>query len=110
MAELTVLDSARTGTEIAFAAAAGGGDKFDNNGNVLLHVINGDASPKTVTIISEKTVDGQAVADPAGAVAAGAQAVFGPFPPSIYNDGDGHVNITYSAVTSVTVAAIRKGS
>lgn len=91
------------------AAAAGGGDSFANTGRELLVVKNADASSKTVTVDYVPTQDGQAVTDKAIAIPAGQTFVIGPFPPSLYNDAAGRVNITYSAVTSVTVKVVRVG-
>jgi hypothetical protein len=107
MAELTVQQIARTGLEATYAAAAGGGDEFDNDGRTFFHIINANGSDRTATFVTSVTVDGLAVGDVAVVVTAGEERMVGPFPPSIFNDTDGHVNVTYSAVTDVTVAAIR---
>jgi len=52
-------------------------------------------------------VDGKAVADDAITVTNAQEGVVGPFPPGIYNDANGMVQLTYSGVTSVTVGAFR---
>jgi tryptophan synthase beta subunit len=88
-------------------AANGGGDSFANTGVQRFIIKNADASPKTVTFITQKTVGGGlAVADEAVVVPAGQTYIAGPFPPDLYNDGNGQVQVTYSAVTSVTVGVI----
>jgi hypothetical protein len=106
MAELTVQDITRSGLEAAYVAAAAGGDEFDNDGRTFLHVKNGLVDC-TITIDVAKTVDGQAVVDPTVTCTASEERMIGPFPPSIYNDGDGHVNVSYDDESNVTVAAIR---
>lgn len=107
MAVLTVQTITRAGLEETLAAAAAGGDSFPNDGRVFLYARNGDVSDKTVTIATQKTVDGKAVADDAIVVTAAEERMIGPFPPGLYNDSNGRVQVTYSAETSVTVAAIR---
>lgn len=110
MATLTAIVPAVTGATLAEVAAAGGGDKFLNNGRKLLVVNNGDVAPITVTMDAAATtpVAGGTVAytDPTNAVAAGARDIMGPFDPRVFNDAQGFVNISYSGVTSVTVAVI----
>lgn len=111
MAELTVQVSGVAGTAIAFGAAAGGGDSFNNiganAGRTVLLVKNGDASGKTVTINSQVPCNQGFDHDVAVTVAAGATETIGPFDPARWNDSSGLVQVTYSAVTSVTVAAMR---
>lgn len=104
MADLTVQEVDRDGLNPTYASAAGGGDAFVNDGKTWLHIKNGDVSSKTVTIATAKTVDGLAVADRDVTIPASEERLIGPFPPTTYNDGDGKVQLTYDAVTSVTVA------
>lgn len=70
-------------------------------------VKNDDASAITVTLVTQGTVDSQAVADRTVTVAAGAIKLIGPFPTATYNDSSGNVQVTYSAVTSITVGAVQ---
>lgn len=108
MATLTVQDSAQAGLEVSFDAAAGGGDEFANaNGNTILLVNNGDGSPVTVTIVTQSTYQGLALADQAVVVAAGEIEAIGPFNTDDFNDSNGRVQVTYSGVTSLTVAAVK---
>lgn len=112
MATLTVQDAAETGGH-TLSAAAGGGDQFKNDGRTFLLVLNEDASGITVTVTAQATAFSDALMGPAtksdggGAVAAGKAALFGPFKQAAFNDSSGFVQVTYSAVTSVTVAAIK---
>ena len=111
MATLTVNDIVQTGLNTAsvYVSAAGGGDVIPNNtGNTFLHVKNTDASSMTVTITSTATHSGLDVEDPQITVAATTgEQMIGPFPPGVYNNASGQVSISYSAVTSVTVAAFK---
>lgn len=109
MATLTVQQGTRSGTDITTlaVAAAGGGDKFTNAGLELLWATNGSGSPITLTFTPTVTTDGLAVAARTVSVLAGKTFVIGPFPPSIYNDAQGFLNVTYSGVTNLTVGAYR---
>lgn len=88
-------------------AAAGGGDKFTNDGQTYFVIKNGDASPHTVSFAIQLAVDGVTPTFTPVNLLAGETRLLGPFPSGIYNDANGQVNVTYSAVTSVTVAAVK---
>lgn len=106
MSVLTVQHTTGTaGLVPTFTAAAGGGDSFVNASGAVLNVKNSDSSSHTVTIACQTacSLGGTSVHNIAVAVAAGATAIIGPFVFN-YNDATGSVQITYSAVTSVTVA------
>lgn len=108
MATLTTQTITADGLSPSYASAAGGGDKVRPGRGVFIHVRNGDASPMTVTLATPGTVDGLAIADRAVTVAAGGSRMI-PVPVAAYGDpaDSGLASITYSAVTSVTVAALR---
>lgn len=108
MAALTVQNVARTGLAPSYASAAGGGDTIANDGAVLLHVKNGGGSSINVTITSTAPAGvGLAQANVVVAVPNAGERMIGPFPPGSFNDANGLTAVGYSAVTSVTVAAIR---
>lgn len=108
MAAITVQTAQVTGTALSLTAASGGGDTVKITGDTFLVVRNGDGTSKTVTVVRPGNDEfGLAIPDIAVAVAAGATTVIGPIPPSFRASDDGLVDITYSAVTSVTVAAFR---
>lgn len=101
----TVVD---TGLEAAYTAANVDGHSLEGTGDVFIHVVNGDAADKTVTIVTGGTFEGKAVVDTTVVVTAGESRFIGPFKPRLYNQPDtGLVNVNFSAVTSVTVAAFR---
>jgi hypothetical protein len=108
MAAITVTDNAVAGVALPFVAATVSGDTLRTAGNVVLFVRNSDASAKTVTIVRPgNDAYGQAIPDIPVIVAAGATAAIGPIPGSFADPADSLVDITYSAVTAVTVAALR---
>ena len=78
---------------------------FENDGNTFLLVARG-SSASSVTVVTPATVDGLAINDRVVALEQGTY-LYGPFPPAQYNDADGKVAISFSAVGSVTIAVIR---
>lgn len=107
MATLAVAVAVRTGIDMAGVAATSGGDQFPNTGREYLQIFNGDSGSHTVTPVTQLAPDGQTVSALTVAVPAGATKVIGPFPPGVYNDVNGNVQLTYSAVTSVTVKVVQ---
>jgi len=116
MAVLTVTTITEAGIADGAVAAAGGGDSFANpeDERTILKVINGGGGAITVTITpanaSATGVPGfgdLTKANAGGSVGAGATRYFGPFPGRTFNDTNGRVAVTYSGVTTVTVAALR---
>ena len=108
MAVLAVQRITRAGLAPAYSAAAGGGDKFSPTDRTFLHVKNGGGSPITATVVTPKqTSYGAAIADIAVSVPAAGERMIGPFPRQHFADTDDALaDITYSAVTSVTVAVV----
>ena len=107
MATLTVITPTYAGATFSPASAAGGGDKFVNTGNELLYIKNGGGSTITLTLDAQ-TVAGLTITDPTVSITAGQEKVIGPFDPRYFTDSSGFLNLSYSAVTSVTVAVIQK--
>lgn len=107
MAELTVQEITIAGAEEAsLVAASSAGDKFDNDGKTFFKLTNGDASSHTATFVGQKNLPLDVSADQAVTVPAGETWIIGPFPVGIFNtDGANEVEVTYDAVTSVTVGA-----
>ena len=107
MADLTVQVISLLGIVPSLTAAAAGGDAFLNSGREYLHVKNGGGASIDVTVdsvaVCNQGVDHNAVV----AVAAAAEKLIGPFPKARFNDAAEKVQVTYSGVTTVTVAAVR---
>ena len=111
MATLTPVAPARQANPIPGQAADVGGDDFANDGKKLLLIehTNGAGSDVDLTITTTKTVDGEDVADKTITVPAGERHLFGPFPTSVYNDGEGKTSLSYSSATDIEVAVIDLG-
>lgn len=116
MALLTVQKIVEAGLTPSFVAAAVGGDTADNSdGKTFIHVKNGGGGSINVTITAAAGVS--PVADPklgtltkaniVKSVAAGAEAIIGPLKKQAFNNSSQQLSITYSGVTSVTVAALK---
>lgn len=106
MSTLSVQKIALTGLAPSYDAAAAGGDEFVNSGRVFIHVKNGGGSSVDVTVDSQTPCSQGYDHDAVVAVGAGAEKMIGPFPKDRFNDTSGKVQVTYSGVSSVTIAAI----
>lgn len=104
MALLSPQVIAVTGIKPTMTAAAGGGDTIAPADDLILMVTNGDASAKTVTLVRPGTEFGQNNPDVARSVPAGETWLIRV--PREFADTDGLIDVTYSAVTSVTVALL----
>ena len=114
MALLTVEKIVDTGLNPNLVAADVGGDTFKNQtaSRTFIYVDNASGAPITVTVTAQTTsavTSGLGKTTKADSITSVTNAQFrliGPFPAVAFNDGTGTVSITYSAVTSVTVAVI----
>ena len=113
MATLTRQDCKETALEATYAAAAGGGDVITNTGgNTILHVKNGSGGNITLTVTAQKTTASNSAfgvltkSDSVTVVTAGEERFIGPFEPNAFNNSSGQIEITYSGVTSFTIAGI----
>lgn len=104
MAALTVREANLAGVSLgAMTAAQAGGDTFVNNGLVILVLHNPTGAGITVTADAPgvPALEGAQAFNPdvQKVVAAGAlRDVWGPFPAWRFNDSQGRVALTYSAV------------
>ena len=114
MAQLAIQTVAEAGLNASYAAAASGGDAVQNlKGEVILHFKNTNAASRTVTVVAQGT--SKSVPDYGDmtkgnlvvAIPAGEESFVGPFPKRAFNDAGGNVQVTYSAVTDLTVAALQ---
>lgn len=108
MATLTATTITRSGVDVAgVTPTASTGDNWANTGYELVEIKNGSGGSINVTLDITAAPDGLAVTDPVVAVAAGATKIIGPFPPGIYNDGNGLAKVTCSSVSSVTIKVLK---
>jgi len=103
---LAVQSCAITGLLPLYTAANALGHSVANNGETFLHVKNGDASDITVTLVSIPDPWGR-TGDKVITVSAASEKMIGPIPPLLFNQADGTVNVDFSAVTSVTLTAVK---
>jgi len=101
----------------SFVAANAGGNEYVNDGRTIFEIRNEGATEITTTFTAQKTtikVEGfgqgipvpnkTLVTDGTGSNIVEAAIIL---PTAGYNDGDGRVQVTYSAVTSLKVRALR---
>lgn len=102
MAILTVNIVDRTGTvdpTALLVSAAVGGDSFPNTGAQWVRFTNPTGAGITVTEVIQQTVDGQPVTSRTFSVPlTTGDRVVGFYATSLYNDTNGRMNFTYSAV------------
>ncbi|OGD18839.1 MAG: hypothetical protein A2Y70_00600 [Candidatus Aminicenantes bacterium RBG_13_64_14] len=91
----------------SYAAATAGGDEFVNSGREFIHVKNGHTSPQTVTVNSQTVCNQGYDHDAPVVIPASEERMIGPFPKGRFDDANGKVQITYSGVTALTIAAVR---
>lgn len=101
------------GFDLTFAAAAGGGDTYTWSSTTMLIVQNDDASSKTVTIVPTTTSHKQpgigiTTKDTIAHVVAANTIAIIDTRSQAFKNTSGLVAVTYSAVTSVTVAAVKQ--
>src|SRR5690348_578097 len=107
MATLATQPVAANGTTITFAAATSGGDAAHVGDNHYLVVNNASGAAITVTLATTAKDTGFDVADNAVSVGAGKIAMIGPLKAALYADANQLCQITYSGVTSLTVAVVQ---
>lgn len=115
MATLTVQNIDNDGLTPSFASANSGGDDFvcQDDQRTYLEVLNGGGSTITVTVAAQQSsaqqsgVGAVAVSALTMSVAASGRGKLGPFGAAHIRGNDGKVQVSYSAVTSVTVGVFR---
>jgi hypothetical protein len=111
MANLNVQPIALEGLDPVYSAADSNGDSFRPGGRVFIHVINSSGSSVTVTVDDALTVaprgarafdpDVDVVVEPSG------ERFIGPVAPERFRGENGDVEVSYSDVTGLEVAALR---
>ena len=103
---VTTVSASLSGAVCTPSAPTVDGDIIDS-GDVLL-IVEAGATPTTVTIQATKTIEGLALADASGTVAANTARAFGPFPANLFAQasdaavGPSRVLVDYSSVATVT--------
>lgn len=115
MAQLTGIalgpDAGNLDTLALLTAAAGGGDSFSMTGKDVLLINNGSGGTITVTLVA--VADNFGITNAAHnltfAILAGKLCSIGPTTLLRFRDANGLCQITYSAVTSLTIGVFRAG-
>jgi hypothetical protein len=106
---LTVYDVSRSGIDLTTSATViviANTYYFPNDGRCLVYLNNGTGSTVIPTFVTQNTVDGLAIADKAGSQLTARAYFYGPFPPSIYNDASGRVQMTFNQTADVMVIRV----
>lgn len=109
MSTVSPVSPARVATALTAASGSAGGDAFANTGKQLLFIehTNGAGADVTLTIATNRTVDGLTVPDKTITITKGTKQILGPFPTETYNDGDDLVNFSYDDETDIEIAVIQ---
>lgn len=101
---MAVLTVRRPPNPLVYSSAAGGGDSFPNGGREILHARNASGGSLRVAVASSAQCNQGFTHNVEYTVAAGEDAMLGPFDVARYGSS---VGLTYpDGVTSLTVAAI----
>jgi len=107
MADLTTQELNAENAAPTLTSASSGGDTYENRRDAMLLVKNGDTAAKTVTLASQvEAAPGVSPADHDVTVPAGDVALVSLQGNGRFSDVDGRVQVSYSATTSVEVAAV----
>jgi hypothetical protein len=92
----TRLDNISTGTGVA--GGAGTGLAFSNDGHQFLYVNNTGANTPSVVVVASGNYLGAALttANETRAAVANEDFVMGPFPPELFNDALGNINVYFT--------------
>ena len=108
MAALTQYVIDADGGKPTFVSAAGGGDTAVAGPSSFVVFKNTDGSPVTVTLVTPGTVSGLAVADRPVVVAATTGEEWIAVGDEYKDPTTGRVSMTYTGVTGLTVASVRR--
>ena len=112
MATLVAQKITQAGLKPVYSAAAAAGDLLTNTGIQYFHVKNGSGLSVTASVVPVITIVidpllGSLVKETATLIlAAGEEGFLGPFEVDAFNSATGTLEINYTAVASVTIAAL----
>ena len=107
MATLPVQTLSEVGAAVSYTAAAVAGDKFTLSGQESVFVKNGSAGTITVTVVARSKCSHGVLHDVLVSVPATSERSFAVQNIQRFIDIQGFCTLTYSGVTSLTVAVIR---
>ncbi len=97
---------------IGQAGVAGGlgtGHKVGNNGQLYVYVNNSAANTPSITFVPLGTFRGVALTtagDVTRVAVANDAAIFGPFPPEVWNDADNNLNFYYAGANETELKVV----
>ena len=112
MATIVPLKIIEDGVTGALASCGAGGDEFNNSGVEFIRIYNGNASTRTVTVTAQTAnfylprYGKLTKANVTDTVANGETIFLGPFRPSVWNDANDKVQVTYNAVTDLKIEVL----
>jgi len=107
MADIAVVRSSLTGAKPTMGAASEAGDKCLNSKRVILRVVNGSGTSRTITVTALRALCGvPSVHNSVSIIPAGESRDIGPFDRWIFNDEDDKIAVTYSTHADVTIGAL----
>jgi hypothetical protein len=107
MANIAAKTSSLAGVAVPITTTpSGGGDAFDNDGRTLFVA---KTTGTAITLTFDSLVPSNYGTDVNAVVVLGATATtfIGPFDPARFNDANGRVGVTYSAITGLTIDVVR---
>lgn len=108
MATLITQSVTRAGVVPTYGACAAGGDRFTPDKDTFLHVKNGSAGALTVTVAATAVPAANVTTTVAAvSIPANSEKMLGPYPSELFAASDGLADITYSGVTTLTIAVVR---
>jgi hypothetical protein len=106
MATLSVQKLSLSGITLTFSACDAAGDEFENSGEAFIYVKNSDTVDHTVIVNSQQPCSYGFDHDVSVTVPTGGEKLIGTFPKDRFNDSNGKVQISYDAVTGLTIAVV----
>jgi len=107
MAALTVTRVLTTGVSAVMASASSGGDTALNTKMIILKVINGGGTGRTVTVTAQRALCGEpSLHDSVTEVGAGETKYIGPFDRYTFNDADDKIAISYDNHADLTIGGL----
>ena len=107
MATLITQPISQAGLSPAYQAASVGGDSYTPSSVTFIALKNGSGAPITLTVVTTASIFGQPIGNIAVPIPAGAEVFCGPFDPGeVQQPSSSLASLTYSGVTSLSVAAI----
>ena len=106
---VTVQETDRDGIVPTYVAAdATNGHEFTGSGKEVIHVVNASGGAVVMTIITNMTQDGLAVADKTVSIAAGAERICGAWLQSVYHGSSASlVQFDFDVDTSITFSVFK---